>query len=126
MGNPKRSYMLRSGGHGYSNRRAPLFPPLKASHLAANSEPTFPDRRLIRPPCGNAIQLSRLSTTPDRPSWWGNFLVHPLTCELAEIRARTPASAASGTRSSHFLLHLLRSVVVQVFGRRQSQNFHTL
>src|ERR1700751_2503534 len=29
MGNPKRSYMLRSGGHGYSNRRAPLFPPLR-------------------------------------------------------------------------------------------------
>src|SRR6516225_4432015 len=44
MGSPKRSYMLRSGGHGYSNRRAPLFPPLKASHLAAISE-TFPDRR---------------------------------------------------------------------------------
>src|SRR6516165_92930 len=51
------------------------------------SEPTFSDRRLIRTPCGNAIQLSRLSTTPDRPSWWGNFLAHPLTCELVEIRA---------------------------------------
>ncbi len=65
----------------------------------------FPDRRLIRPPCGNAIQLSRLSTTPDRPSWWGKPLGSSGNTRIrGNPSPYAPVCGLQHTRSRHFLL----------------------